>query len=104
MASVEIAGGEGHYQFTAGPEQVPNVWAEVTAIYATQLGGAQVHPYSSFALVNLPVADPARALEVRLDGLPGEIRPESRLTCTVAVTAQGQPVEAEVTVAAVDQG
>lgn len=83
----------------------PNVWAGVTVVHRAPEDRSQVYPYSSFAMVNVPVRNPARRLEVALLDTPEEIRPGTELTVPLrTLGADGGPRSAEVTVAAVDEG
>jgi uncharacterized protein YfaS (alpha-2-macroglobulin family) len=64
-----------------------------------------VYPFSSFAMTNLSVQDPQRTLVVNYANLPTEIEPNSEATFEVSVgDSEGKPVEAELTLAAVDEG
>jgi uncharacterized protein YfaS (alpha-2-macroglobulin family) len=83
----------------------PNVWAEVTVINRVKEGETSLHPYSTFGLINLPVADPARTLKVAFEALPEQITPSAEQSFSIAVTTQdGQPAQGEITLAAIDEG
>ena len=105
MMAVDVTNGVGTLEIPVTKEMYPNVWAEVTAIHAVKEGESRLYPYSSFALVNLKVEDPWRALNVDLGELPEQILPATETAVTVKVTnAAGTPVVGEVTLAAVDEG
>lgn len=92
-------------RFVVDRELSPNVWIEATLAHAVQPGRWGVHPYSSFAMANLRVRDPMRALHIALENVPEEIRPETPLIVTVQTRdARGNAVPAELTIAAVDEG
>jgi uncharacterized protein YfaS (alpha-2-macroglobulin family) len=96
VAEVQIPLTDGH---------VPNTWVEVTVIHDPTEGEPGVHPYSSFARVNLLCPDPAQRLDVALDDVPTEIRPNTPLTVSVRIRDHANaPASAEVTLAAVDEG
>ena len=102
---VDIRDGVGFVRLQVGQEQCPNVWVEATVIHAVQEERTQVYPFSSFAMANLEVRDPARRLQVGFPFLPQEVRPAGQATFAVeTLDHTGQPVSAEVTVAAVDEG
>lgn len=83
----------------------PNVWAEVTVINRVKEGETSLHPYSTFGLINLPVADPARTLKVAFEALPEQITPSAEQSFSIAVTTHdGQPAQGEITLAAIDEG
>ena len=105
MRPVDIEDNAGVVRFTVGREQCPNVWVEATVIHAVEGGRNQVYPFSSFAMTNLAVMDPLRSLDVAFAALPTEIRPAANARFDVDVRdAGGNPVEAELTLAAVDEG
>jgi len=86
-------------------EQVPNVWLEVTVVHTVQADKRAVYPFSSFAAKMLTVDDPARALQVAFTNLPEEMRPASEGKFEIDVRDNaGNPVAAELTLAAVDEG
>ena len=92
-------------RFVADHGLCPNVWIEATLAHAVQSGRWGVHPYSSFAMTNLRVHDPMRALQIAFTDAPAEIRPEQPLTVAVETRdARGNVAPAEITVAAVDEG
>jgi len=102
---VEIADKRARVRFRIEKEYFPNVWVQATVIHSFEKGRVAVHPFSSFALTPLSVRDPARRLVVSLEESPGEIRPAGPLEIAVTVRDQaGKPVEAELTLAAVDEG
>ena len=102
---VDVKDEVGVAHLTLGPEQCPNVWVEATVIHTVQTDRAQVYPFSSFAMANVKVEDPERRLAITLPALPEEIRPACEARFEVEVRdAEGLPVEAELTLAAVDEG
>lgn len=86
-------------------ETVPNLWLEVTALHEVKTDRAQVYPFSSFAMTPLMVTNLDRKLEVTFPELPEEVRPLTDARFDVLVKdGNGDPVEAELTLAAVDEG
>ncbi|MFC1735747.1 alpha-2-macroglobulin, partial [Candidatus Hydrogenedentota bacterium] len=105
MIPVDIKNNEGIAHFKIREEHVPNIWVETTVVHAIQKEHAQVYPFSSFAMVSLPIKDPKRRVDVKLLSLPEEIMPAEAKEFVVEVTDwKKAPVEAEVTLAAVDEG
>jgi uncharacterized protein YfaS (alpha-2-macroglobulin family) len=102
---VDVANAVGIVRFTLDQPMYPNVWAGVTVVHKAPADRAQVYPYSSFAMVNVPARDPGRKLDVVLSGAPEEMRPGTDLTISIETKgADGAPRSAEVTLAAVDEG
>ena len=102
---VAIKDGLGTLSLPVGREHFPNVWIEATVVHAVEKEHRQVYPFSSFAMVPLPVIDPERALTVAYTDLPEEMRPDGPIQIAVDVRdATGGPVAAELTLAAVDEG
>jgi len=105
MMPIEIKDGVAEARFAVSGEDCPNVWVEATVIHAVQEDRRQVYPFSSFAMANARVLDGRRRLNVELPGLPEEIRPETTARFRVSVRdSDGAPAEAELTLAAVDEG
>ncbi len=105
MIPVDIKDKVGVVQLPVTKKMFPNAWIEVTVIHAVQTDRAQVYPFSSFAMIGLPVRDPQRLLKVEYTALPEAIRPATEAKFDVQVAdAAGAPVESEVTLAAVDEG
>lgn len=105
VLGVDIANAVGVVRFTTDQAMNPNVWAGVTVVHKAPADRAQVYPYSSFAMANIPVRDPGRRIEVALSGVPEEIRPNTELSVTLETKgADGAGRAAEVTLAAVDEG
>lgn len=105
MLPVEVKDKVGEVRVPVTRDQFPNVWVEVTVIHAVKTDQKQVYPFSSFAMANLAVNDPARQLTVALPTLPVEVRPAGDAAFEIQVSdAAGLPAEAEVTLAAVDEG
>lgn len=103
--TVPIAKGSGVLTLPLEAKHVPNVWLEVTVIHPVEPGAPLTYPYASFAMLNIPVTDPAKALSINFASLPEVIRPASQLDVTLNVAGpDGQPVTSEVTVALVDEG
>jgi len=102
---VDIRDKVGEARIALSQKQCPNVWIEATVIHAVQEDRRQVYPFSSFAMANVRVLDPKRRLEVELPALPEEIRPKTTAQFQVSVhDSDGAPAEAELTLAAVDEG
>ncbi len=105
LLPVDIVNGVGVLQLPVTAERVPNVWVEATVVHGVQAGKKQVYPFSSFETAILKVADPRRKLQVAYPNLPQEIRPATDAKFGIDVRdAAGNPVEAELTLAAVDEG
>jgi uncharacterized protein YfaS (alpha-2-macroglobulin family) len=105
LIPVTIQGQVGTARIPITRKQVPNVWIEVTVIHAVKADKKQMYPFSSFAAANLRVDDPERKLNVALANLPQEMRPSSEAKFEVDVKdSAGNPVVAELTLAAVDEG
>jgi len=104
LAPVDIVNESAMLEVPLTESHVPNAWVDVTVVHAMQ-DSAPVHPFSSVARINLPVKPPKRKLDIALRDAPEAIRPESPLRLNMKVTdAAGNPVQAEITVAAVDEG
>ncbi|MBI1319387.1 MAG: hypothetical protein GC168_10645 [Candidatus Hydrogenedens sp.] len=105
VLTAEVTDSAAEVPIAIEPGMYPNVWAAVTVVHRAPEDRNQVYPYSSFAMVNVPVPDPARQLDVALGGIPEELRPETPMTVTIETRgSDGAPRGAEVTVAAVDEG
>ncbi|HEO71776.1 MAG TPA: hypothetical protein ENN80_10985, partial [Candidatus Hydrogenedentes bacterium] len=102
---VAIENGAGIVHFRVDREQCPNIWAEVTVVHAVEGEHTTVRPFSSFAMANVLVRAPERRIDVAFPRLPEDIAPAAPATFTVETHDHaGEPVEAEVTLAAVDEG
>jgi uncharacterized protein YfaS (alpha-2-macroglobulin family) len=100
-----IAQGEGMISFPITDQHYPNAWLEVTVVRRVDKEKTQAYPFSSFAMVNVPVNDGRRHINVTYPGLPAEIRPAQKVDFVVETRDNaGNPVAAEVTLAAVDEG
>ncbi|MCC6143008.1 MAG: hypothetical protein IT368_04275, partial [Candidatus Hydrogenedentes bacterium] len=105
MLPVQIVDNAAEVRFHVDRNSVPNVWAEVTVVHEVREDAKQVYPFSSFAMVNVPVHDPERKIQVTFPELPEEVRPAQEVSFTLTTAdAAGNPVAAEVTLAAVDEG
>ena len=105
MLAIDIQNGEGMARIEITSEQFPNVWLEATVIHAMKTDREQVYPFSSFAMTNLRVRDPNRQIAVDFENAPAEIRPAGTASFTVQTCdAAGNPLQSEVTLAAVDEG
>ncbi|MCX7045777.1 MAG: MG2 domain-containing protein, partial [Candidatus Sumerlaeota bacterium] len=105
MIPIDIKNGAGELRFAIEGAWYPNLWVEATVIHAIEKDHRQVYPFSSFAAISLKVNDPQRRIEVAFPDLPKELRPAQPATFLVeAKTPDGKPVEAELTLAAVDEG
>lgn len=86
-------------------EYYPNIWLEATVAHEVKTERMGAYPYSSFAMINAPVRDPMRRIQIAYPGLPQEVRPNQEIEIPVETkNAAGQPVAAEITLAAVDEG
>jgi len=100
-----IAQGAGVVSFPVAEQHYPNTWLEVTVVRKVDKEKTQTYPFSSFAMINMPVNDGRRHLTVSYPGLPVEVRPAQKVDFTVEVKDNaGKPAVAEVTLAAVDEG
>ena len=102
---IPVEGGEAHAQFIVPREWFPNAWIQATVVRDTSEQAGAQYPYSSFGMVNVPLDLPERRLDVALLDVPEEIRPEEPFTVRVETRDHDNaPVQAEVTIAAVDEG
>ncbi|MFP4172822.1 MAG: alpha-2-macroglobulin family protein [Candidatus Hydrogenedentota bacterium] len=105
MIPVTIENGIGTASFEIEQRHVPNVWAVASVIHEIEAGRTQVHPFSSMDMVNLPVEDVERELDVQFTELPEEVEPDSSTEIEIAVDGPGGvPDNVELTLAAVDEG
>lgn len=105
MIPIAIQNNVGRARFRVTQRQFPNVWVEATVIHKVEQGRQQVYPFSSFAAANLKVHDPKREMKVAFRDLPKEIRPKTEARFEIETrNAEGDLIEAEVTLAAVDEG
>ncbi|MFH1739364.1 MAG: alpha-2-macroglobulin family protein, partial [bacterium] len=105
MMSVEIRDNAGVVTIPLTDAEYPNIWVEATVIHAVQKGKTQLYPFSSFAMTNLCVNNPKRTIQIAIPDLPEEIRPATATQFSIEVCdSQGQPIRAELTLAAVDEG
>ncbi len=102
---VTIRKNMGEVRFFARETLYPNVFLETTVIHTVDHTKKAVHPYSSFETINVPIKDPKRKVTVTFEEIPEEMRPAQNLSCAITTRNHvGEPVAAEVTVAAVDEG
>ncbi len=105
MIPVTIEDNAAQVRFTITEDHFPNIWVEATVIHTVRTDRTQVYPFSSFAMANLRVNNPKRRLEVAFPSLAEEVRPAGQAEFAIEVhDGTGQPVEAELTLAAVDEG
>ncbi len=105
LTPIQLEDGVGSIEVPLTKNDYPNIWVEATVIHQIEPGAASTHPYSSFAMTPLRVDDPQRALRVDLLNAPDEIRPNTEIRLEIETrSADAAPVEAEVTVALVDEG
>lgn len=104
-ARIEVQENVGVARFVLEPSCYPNAWFEATVAHQVKPGQAGVYPYSSFAMVNVPLQDPRREIGITYPELPEEMRPDQDVQVKIETRdAGGAPVAAEVTLAAVDEG
>ncbi|MEW6235087.1 MAG: MG2 domain-containing protein [Candidatus Omnitrophota bacterium] len=105
MFPVKIENKAGEIRIPLTEDDYPNIWIEATVIHAVRQGQTLAYPFSSFALANIRVANPQRKLQVDILDKPEEILPSSTAHFTIEVRgADKNPVAAELTLAAVDEG
>ncbi len=105
MFPVEIKNKVGTASFDIPPDYFPGVWLEATVIHRIEKEHVQVYPLSSFAKKRITINDPRNKLDMKFEALQKEIRPEQKAPVTICVLDfAGKPVEAELTLAAVDEG
>lgn len=105
MHTVEVKDGVGIIKLALTKDQYPNVWAEVTVVHQVQTERKGTYPYSSFAMINIPLEDPQRQVAVSYPGLPEEVKPAQHVQVAIETKdSAGNPMAAEVTLAAVDEG
>lgn len=103
--TVPVVNGEAMLSFTVTRDHFPNCWLEVTVVRKSDKDPVQAHPFSSFAMAQIRVNDVSNRLTVALPNLPEEVRPAQRVEFAVeTLDHKGNPVAAEVTLAAVDEG
>jgi len=97
--------GQGRLSIPVREAFFPNAWALVTVVRSTTDAPAAGVPIAVFGAANLRVTLPDRNLQITFPDAPPEIRPDQLLNLSVETrNATGEPVSAELTVAAVDQG
>jgi uncharacterized protein YfaS (alpha-2-macroglobulin family) len=95
----------GEVRFTVGDQHVPNVYVHATVVHRMQEDTGNLYPRSTFAMINVPVKAPRRAVQVTFPDLPGEMRPAQAWQLPVETRDHtGSPIAAEVTLAVVDEG
>lgn len=105
VLTTEVKDGAGEVVVPLDKNCAPNVWAEATVVHVAPKDRTQVYPYSSFAMINIPVQDPARRIDVAFPALPEEVRPAQEIEVALETKgSDGAPIGAELTVAAVDEG
>lgn len=103
--AVPVTNGEGRAVFTVPHTWFPNTWIQVSVVRNTQNREVSNYPYSSFSMINVPLDDPDRRLQTAFLNVPESIRPAGPLEVALETRDQaGNPVSAEITVAAVDEG
>jgi hypothetical protein len=105
IVPVDVKNGVAEARFGLLREYYPNVWVEATVVHEVKPDRIGVYPFSSFAMANVPMLDLQRRVDIAYPGLPQEIRPGQEIQLPVLTKdAAGQPVAAEITLAAVDEG
>ena len=100
-----VKDGEGMVSFMLTDEHFPNIWAEVTVVRAGDSTKGRAYPYSSFSIINIPAHDGRKRISVSYPDLPKEVRPAQKLDLALETRDNaGNPIAAEVTLAAVDEG
>ena len=103
--AVPVVNGEGHAAFTVTSAWFPNTWMQVTVVRTAQNKALSNYPYSSFVMANVPLDNPDRRIETTFVNVPETILPAAPLEVVLETRDQaGNPVAAEITVAAVDEG
>ncbi len=103
--AIPVANGEGHAAFTVTSAWFPNTWLQVTVVRNAKDKALSNYPYSSFVMANVPLDNPERRIETAFINVPETILPAGPLEVTLETRDQaGNPVAAEITVAAVDEG
>jgi alpha-2-macroglobulin len=83
----------------------PNVYVSVALVQGRTGDGPRGKPRMRMGIANLNVRPEDNRLTVTIDSDHKDYRPGARVTATVKVTnAQGQPVAAEVSITAADEG
>ncbi|HOE11186.1 MAG TPA: MG2 domain-containing protein [bacterium] len=105
MIPIRIENQSGEIRIPITEEAFPNLWAEVTVVHAIEKDKAQLYPFMSFAVASIAVHNATRDLTLSMPGLPSEIRPNRETEIAIQVTdSSGNPVQSELTLAAVDEG
>lgn len=92
-------------RFLAEGAYWPNIWAEVTVAHEVQTDRPGVYPYSSFSMLNIPVNNPQKRIQIAFPELPESVQPAQGIPVTIETRDAGdKPLSAEITLAAVDEG
>ncbi len=105
MIPIRIENQSGEIRIPITEDAFPNLWAEVTVVHAIEKDKAQLYPFMSFAVASIAVHNATRDLTLSIPDLPSEIRPNRETEIPIQVAdANGNPVQSELTLAAVDEG
>jgi uncharacterized protein YfaS (alpha-2-macroglobulin family) len=86
------------------PEFAPNVFASLVAVKARDGEGDKHRPQLQMGIAPLLVDTVDRKLDVKVEVAQQNYAPGDEVQATVTVTSHGKPVEAEVALAASDEG
>ena len=82
----------------------PNVYAGITLVQGRQGAGDEHRPQFKMGLVELKVASTHKELQVGVELDAATVRPGDKVSGKIRVTKGGQPVRAEVSLSAADEG
>ena len=82
----------------------PNVFASVALVSGRHGPGDQNRPQFKMGMIELDVASQHKQLDVAVALDRAKVRPGDRVSGTIRVTQGGQPVKAEVSLSAADEG
>ena len=100
---VDVPAGRSEVTLHPAKTWVPNAYCTVSLVRPLQ-AGEEMLPHRAVGVMAVPVEEPERRFRVRLEA-PEQTRPGEPLRVRLAVEDHdGQPVPAEVVVAAVDEG
>ena len=102
---IEVTPTTKHLTIPITASHAPNVYVSVALVQGRTGDGARGKPRMRMGLVNLPVRPDDNRLTVSVETDKADYRPRGEVTATVKVTdAKGQPVAAEVSLTAADEG
>ncbi|MFA7693171.1 MAG: hypothetical protein GX117_13705 [Candidatus Hydrogenedentes bacterium] len=103
--TVPVVEGEAKTDIVVPQAWFPNTWLQVTVVRNAEDKAVSHYPYSSFTMIDVPLDDPTRRIETVFVDVPEQMLPSQNLEFTITTKDNGgNPIAAEITVAAVDEG